>query len=78
MHVALITKSATGTRLDLYDAGLKLVESESFEDLYTLNFHLQTLQKKHDIASAFLVVHDKDKNAVGLTLAQDEHSFFVS
>ena len=78
MHVALITKSASGTRLDLYDAGLRLLESDSFDDLYTLNFHLQTLQKKHDIASAFLVVHDKDTNAVGLTLAQDEHSFFVS
>lgn len=78
MHVALITKSAKGAQLDLYDSGLRLVESESFEDLYTLNFHLQTLQKMHDIAGAFLVVHDKDKNAVNLALAQDEHSFFVS
>ena len=78
MFVALIEKSAKGSSLSLYDENLGLVESESFADLYTLNFHLQTLAKKHGIEKGLLVVHDRDGNRVGLSLARDENSFFVS
>jgi hypothetical protein len=80
MFVALIEKSAKGTSLSLYDDdnNLGLIESESFADLYTLNFHLQTLAKKHGIEKGLLVVHDKDDNRVSLSLARDENSFFVS
>ena len=45
MNVALIEKSSKGLRLSLYGDSLALIESESFDDLYTLNFHLQTLPK---------------------------------
>jgi hypothetical protein len=78
VNVALIEKSSEGLKLTVYSQSLTLIESESFSDLYTLNFHLQTLAKKHRIEKSLLVVHDKDRNAVDLSLAQDENSFFVS
>lgn len=77
MNVALIEKSSVGMKLSLYSDSLALIESESFDDLYTLNFHLQTLAKKHGIEKGLLVVHDKNRNAVNLSIAQDENSFFV-
>lgn len=78
MNVALIEKSSAGLKLSLFDSGLALIESESFADLYTLNFHLQTLAKKHGIEKGLLVVHDKDRNAVDMSIAHGENSFFVS
>lgn len=78
MHVTLIEKSSGGLKLSVYSGSLALVESESFNDFYTLNFHLQTLARKHGIEKSLLVIHDKDKNAVDLSLAHDENSFFVS
>ena len=78
MNVALIEKSSKGLRLSLYGDSLAMIESESFDDLYTLNFHLQTLAKKHGIEKGLLVMHDKDRNAVDLLIAQGENSFFVS
>jgi hypothetical protein len=79
MEIALIEKSEKGiSRLSLYDKDLGIIESDMFSDLYSLNFHLQTLAKKCNIQDALLVVHDIDKNTVSLTLARDEHSFFIS
>ena len=77
MNVALIEKSSGGLKLSLYSDSLALIETESFDDLYTLNFHLQTLAKKHGIEKGLLVVHDRDRNAVDLSIALDENSFFV-
>jgi hypothetical protein len=78
VNVALIEKSSGGVKLSLYSDSLALIESESFDDLYTLNFHLQTLAKKHGIGKGLLVVYDRDRNAVDLSIAHDENSFFVS
>ena len=78
MNVALVEKSSAGLKLSLFSDSLSLIESESFADLYTLNFHLQTLAKKHGIEKGLLVVHDRDKNAVDMSIAQGENSFFVS
>jgi hypothetical protein len=80
VHIALVAKSTESgiIVLSLYDEDLHLIESESFTDLYTLNFHLQTLAKKQSIKKGLLVIHDKDKNTVRLLLANDEHSFFIS
>ncbi|HKZ61764.1 MAG TPA: hypothetical protein VJZ68_05035 [Nitrososphaera sp.] len=78
MNVALIEKSSGGLKLSLYSESLVLIESESFDDLYALNFHLQTLAKKHGIEKGLLIVHDRDRNAVDLSIALDENSFFVS
>ena len=78
MYVTLIEKSSEGLKLSVYSENLALVESDSFNDFYTLNFHLQALARKHGIEKSLLVIHDKDKNAVDLSLAHDENSFFVS
>ena len=78
MNIVLIEKSTERTKLSLYSDSLVLMESESFDDLYTLNFHLQTLAKKHGIEKGLLIVHDRDRNAVDLSVAQEENSFFVS
>jgi hypothetical protein len=64
--------------LSVYSEGLELVDSDSFNDSYTLNFHMQALAKKHRIEKALLVIHDKDRNAVELSVAQEESLFFVS
>lgn len=78
MNVVLIEKSSNNSKLSLYNDSLSLIESELFADLYTLNFHLQTLAKKHNIEKGLLVVHDRDRNTVNLSIAENENSFFVS
>ena len=78
MYVTLVEKSAGGLKLSVYSESLALVESDSFNDSYTLNFHLQALARRQGIEKSLLVIHDKDRNAVDLSLAQDENLFFVS
>ena len=64
-------------KLNVYGEDLSLLDSETFPDLFTLNFHLQTLAKMQGMSKGLLVVHDSDNNKVGLTLAKDEDSLFV-
>ena len=78
MYVTLIEKSSEGLKLSVYNESLALVELDSFNDSYTLNFHLQALAKKHRIEKSLVVIHDKDRNAVELSLAEEENLFFVS
>ena len=78
MHCAKITKSSSGCRLELFDGQLTQLEAESFADLYTLNFHLQTLAAKYRLVEGLIVVHDRDANSVDLSLAKGENAFFVS
>ena len=78
MYITLVEKSSDGLRLSIYDESLVSLETESFKDSYTLNFHLQALAKKQGIKKIILVIHDKDKNTVNLLLAHEENLFFVS
>jgi hypothetical protein len=78
MHITLVEKSPEDFRLSIYDEGLTMVETNSFADSYTLNFHLQALVKKHGIDKSLMIIHDKEKNTVNLLLAHEENSFFVS
>jgi hypothetical protein len=78
VYVTLVEKSAGGLRLSVYSESLALVESDSFNDSHTLNFHLQALARRHGIEKSLLVIHDKERNEVDLSLAQDENLFFVS
>jgi hypothetical protein len=78
VYVTLIEKSSRGLKLSVYSDSLALVDSDSFNDSYTLNFHLQALVRKHRIEKSLLVIHNKDRNAVDLSLAHDENLFFVS
>jgi hypothetical protein len=75
--ITLIEKSSAGLKLSVYSENLALVESDHFDDSYTLNFYLQALARRHRIHKSLLVIHDKDRNAVDLSLAHDENSFFV-
>lgn len=75
--ITLIEKSSVGLKLSVYSESLTLVESDSFDDSYTLNFYLQALARRHGIQRSLLVIHDKDRNAVNLSLAHGENSFFV-
>jgi hypothetical protein len=78
VNVALVEKSKVrGMKLSIYGEDLSVLESETFQDLYTLNFHLQTLARKHKMSKGLLIVHDADENKVGLSLANDEDSFFI-
>jgi hypothetical protein len=79
VYITLIEKLAEGgLKLSVYSESLALVESDSFNDFHTLNFYLQALARRHGIEKILLVIHDKDRNAVELSLAQDENSVFVS
>jgi hypothetical protein len=78
MYVTLVEKSSEGLKLSVYTESLTVVESDSFNDSYTLNFHMQALARRHGIQKNLLIIHDKDRNAVDLSLAHDENSFFVS
>jgi predicted DNA-binding protein YlxM (UPF0122 family) len=78
MYITLVEKSSDSLRLSIYDQNLVSLETESFKDSYTLNFHLQALAKKHGIEKSILVIHDKDRNTVNLLLAHEENLFFVS
>jgi len=77
MNIAFIEKSSKRLKLSIYNESLALIESNWFSDSNTLNFYLQTLARKRRIENGLLVVHDKDKNEVDLSLAQDENSFFI-
>jgi hypothetical protein len=77
MNIIKIEKSTDGIKLSLYDSNLTLIEYDSFVDIYTTNFYMQTLARKHNIKKVLFVVHDKNKNSVEITIAEEENAFFI-
>jgi hypothetical protein len=77
MHIAKIQKLENKAILVLYDMELNALEEESFDDVPSLNFFLQTLPRKYDIKRTLLVVHDERRNKVYLQTAVNENSYFV-
>ena len=77
MNIINIEKSPDGIKLSLYESNLTLIESNSFVDIYTTNFYMQTLARKHNIKKVLFVVHDKNKNSVEITIAEEENAFFI-
>jgi hypothetical protein len=49
VYVTLVEKSAGGLKLSVYSESLALIESDSFNDFHTLNFHLQAVARRHGI-----------------------------
>ena len=45
---------------------IELCDKETFEDLYTLNFYLQSMQKKLNFYESLVIIHDKCNNEVEL------------
>jgi len=78
VFVVLIEKALEFFKLTIYDDSLALVESACFNDSYTMNFQLQALAKKYRIERGLLVVHDKERNSVDLSLTQGDNSLFVT
>jgi hypothetical protein len=78
MHIIKILKLEEETNLSIYDDDLNLLETESFIDLSTLNFFLQTLSKKYEIKKGLLIIYNRNKNTVDLIVARDENSFYIS
>jgi hypothetical protein len=79
VNILKIIKSTDDkVNLTLYDDKLDLLESQSFEDIYTLNFYLQTLPRKYNIKKGLLIVHNKNENSVDMIMAEDENSFFIA
>jgi hypothetical protein len=78
MHIAKIIKKENNIGLVFYDHDLKVLEEESFEDVYSLNFFLQTLPRKYHVEKTLLIVHDQRLNMVDMQIAGDENSYFVT
>ncbi|MDQ3868909.1 MAG: hypothetical protein M3250_05040 [Thermoproteota archaeon] len=78
MNIIKIEKSNDLIKLDLYASNLTLIESNSFVDIYTTNFYMQTLAKKHNIKKVLFIIHDKNNNSVDVSIAEEESAFFIT
>ena len=78
MNIIKIEKSDDTIKLSLYESNLTLIESNSFTDIYTTNFYMQTLAKKHNIKKVLFIIHDKNKNSVEMRIAEEENAFFIT
>lgn len=54
--------------INTYNDDMTILTSvkEIFDDLYTLNFYLQALQKKYNFYETLIIIHDLVKNKVDL------------
>lgn len=54
--------------INIYNEDMTTLTSvkEIFDDLYTLNFYLQALQKKYNFYETLIIIHDLVKNKVDL------------
>lgn len=57
----MITKTRERINLKLYDENLKNLANEIFEDVYTLNFFLQTIPKTFGQEKTLLIFNDLEK-----------------
>lgn len=57
----MITKTRERINLKLYDENLKILTNEIFEDIYTLNFFLQTIPKTFGQDKTLLIFNDLEK-----------------
>lgn len=78
MHIAKIQKLENKVILVFYDIDLNILEEESFNDISSLNFFLQTLPRKYDVERTLFVVHDERQNKLNLQTAISENSYYVS
>ncbi len=87
MNIALITKNKKLVSLKLFDEHLKEIIEEEFQDVYTLNFFLQTIPKKYNIIKTLIIFNDLEKlncnndsnykNITELILAEEENAYFI-
>lgn len=77
MHVAKIVKQRNQVALVFYDQCLNILEEQSFADISSLNFFLQTLPRKHNVKRTLLVIHDKKLDSLDMQIAVTENSYFI-
>ena len=61
MNIAMITKTRERIDLKLYDENLKNLTNEIFEDIYTLNFFLQTIPRTLGQDKTLLIFNDLER-----------------
>ena len=69
MKILLVIKTNDDKfEIKLYNQDMTFLidTNESFDDLYTLNFYLQALQKKYNFYETLLVMHNIPQNKVEL------------
>jgi len=73
MKVIKIVKSGKKYHSVIYnDLVTEVIDEASFNDLYELNFYLQTFQKKLEFEDVLLIIHDKMNNSVDLKKTTEE------
>lgn len=72
MNIAMITKTRERINLKLYDENLKNLTNEIFEDIYTLNFFLQTIPKTFGQAKTLLIFNDLEKTSSVMDLSDKD------
>jgi hypothetical protein len=78
IHIGKVVKTEKEIVLTFYDEDFNILEYESFPDVYTLNFFLQTLPRKYNkIKKTLLIIHDKKSNSVDIVIAKSENSYFI-
>lgn len=94
MNIALITKNKKQINLKLFDEQLKEVIEDDFQDIFTLNFFLQTIPKRYNIIKTLIIYNDLDKlnhntddskndqihrdSTVKLFMAGEENEYFIN
>jgi hypothetical protein len=91
MNIALVTKDKKKVYLKLYDEHLKGIIEEEFQDIFTLNFFLQTIPKKYNIIKTLIVYLNLENlsynidnfkqyknNSIKMILAEDENAYFIN
>ena len=68
----MITKTRERIILKLYDENLKNLATEIFEDVYTLNFFLQTIPKTFGQVKTLLILNDLEKSNIILDRSDKE------
>ena len=78
MYIGNITKQDDHVVLKFYDEDLNLLEDESFADIFSLNFYLQTLPRKYSMKRTLLIFHNKRLNWFDMQIAINEISYYIT
>jgi hypothetical protein len=68
----MITKTRERIDLKLYDENLKNLANENFEDIYTLNFFLQTIPRNFGQDKTLLIFNDLERENSILTVPKKD------
>jgi hypothetical protein len=67
MYIIKIVKSQKQYNLFIFNGLVtEVIVQRNFDDIYEMNFYLQTTQKKLKFKDALLIIHDKINNSVDL------------